>query len=293
MRVLVTGATGFTGGHVVPLLHERGVQVRCFVRPSSTTTALPVGVELAHGDLADQDSLTAALQGVDALVNIASLGFGHAPNIVGAALAAGVRRAIFISTTAIFTSLNAPSKSVRLAAEATVRDSGLAYTILRPTMIYGTSRDRNMCRLVRFIQRSPIIPIAGSGKCLQQPVYVADVAAAVVQALGAEQAAGKAYNISGAEPLTYNQVVDTVAKLSGRRVCKLHLPARPLVRVLSVLERLSLPSPIKAEQILRLNEDKAFDSDAAARDFGYQPMPFHEGIRLELEEMGLVPRKTG
>jgi nucleoside-diphosphate-sugar epimerase len=228
------------------------------------------------------------LDSIDVLVNVASLGFGHAPNVVDAAVAVRVRRAIFFSTTAIFTTLNAPSKSVRLAAEAVIRKSSLSYTILRPTMIYGSSHDRNMCRLIHYLQHWSVIPIFGSGEYLQQPVYVEDVAAAVVQSLAAPQTVGKSYNLPGAIPLTYNQIVDTVCELLRRRVRKFHIPATPVVAALAALERLSLRLPIKTEQILRLNEHKSFDFTEAAQDFDYQPRSFAEGIHLELAEMGLA-----
>jgi nucleoside-diphosphate-sugar epimerase len=286
MKLLVSGATGFTGSHLLPLLLARGYDVRCFVRPSSDTSLLPEGkVELAYGNLDDQSSLEQALKGVDALINVASLGFGHAPNVVGAAVRSGTRRAIFISTTAIFTTLDAPSKASRLAAEETIRKSGLDFTILRPTMIYGSSRDRNMCRLIRYLKRWPVIPIFGDGECLQQPVYVEDVALAVRQSLEKEQTVGHSYNISGAEPLTYNRVIDTVCEQMKRRVHKIHFPVAPVASSLKLFERLSLRLPVKAEQILRLNEHKAFDFSDAARDFGYEPRPFAEGIKLELQEM--------
>src|SRR2546425_10602310 len=131
-KVLVTGGTGFTGSYVVPLLVQKGYQVRCLVRRESKTESLAgIEVEIKYGDLEDPSSLVDGLRGVDVLVNIASLGFGHAPNIVNSAVAAGVRRSIFVSTTAVNTTLNASSKSTRLAAEDAIRQSGLAYTILR------------------------------------------------------------------------------------------------------------------------------------------------------------------
>jgi uncharacterized protein YbjT (DUF2867 family) len=293
MKVLVTGSTGFTGSYVVPLLLRQGVSVRCFVRATSDTRPLPLDqVELAEGDLSDQSSIEEALRGADALVNLASLGFGHAPNVVNAARAAGTRRAIFISTTAIFTTLNAPSKTVRLAAEETIAASGLDYTILRPTMIYGSSRDRNMCRLIEYLRRWPAIPVFGRGEHLQQPVYVEDLAAAVVQSLATGRTVGRSYNVSGRSPLTYNQVIDTVCEALGRRARKIRLPLAPLVTVLNAIERLPLRLPLKAEQVLRLNEDKAFDSSAAMEDFGYRPRTFAEGIRLELQEMGIKAEAT-
>lgn len=282
MKVLVTGATGFTGSRVVPLLLDSGHEVRCFVRETSDRSQLgTLTVEWVTGDLSDNEALTSALRGVDALVNIASLGFGHAESILRSAKEAGVRRGIFISTTAIFTQLNADSKSARLAAEEAIQASGLDYTILRPTMIYGSPRDRNMWRLIRLLRFSPIIPIFGDGESLQQPVFVDDVAQAVLLALGADVTIGKSYNIAGKDPLTYNQVIDTVASALGKRVWKLHLPYMPIVRLLQFTERIRIRLPIKAEQVLRLNENKAFSYEEAQRDFGFSPRSFAEGIELE------------
>jgi len=138
-----------------------------------------------------------------------------------------------------------------------------------------------------YLNRWPAIPIFGDGKHLQQPVYVGDVAAAVVRSLESESTIGQTYNISGAAPVTYNQIIDTVCRLMGRKVHKIHIPAAPVVAGLAALERLSVRLPIKAEQIKRLNEHKAFDYQDAARDFGYQPSSLAEGIRQELKELGM------
>ena len=283
MKVLVTGATGFTGSRVVPLLLQNGYQVRCFVRETSDRSPLSaLTVEWVTGDLSNPEALTSALRGVDALVNIASLGFGHADSVLRSAREAGVRRGIFISTTAIFTQLNAGSKSVRLAAENAIKASGLDYTILRPTMIYGSPRDRNMWRLIRLLKITPIMPIFGDGESLQQPIFVDDVAQAVLLALRTDAAIGKSYNIAGKDPLTYNQVIDTVAAALGRRIWKLHLPYRMIVRALQFTERIGLRLPIKAEQVLRLNEDKLFSYEEAQRDFGFSPRSFEEGVGVEV-----------
>lgn len=287
MKVLVTGATGFTGSHVVPMLLAAGVAVRCFIRNSTRIEGLGERVEIARGELEDPGTLRRALEGCDALVNIASLGFGHAAGIVGAAQTAGISRGLFVSTTGIFTALNASSKAVRVAAEKAITSSRLDYTILRPTMIYGSSRDRNICRLIRFLNRWPAIPVMGSGEFLQQPVYVGDLANAIVQALLTPESRNKAYNISGAEPLTYNEVIHTVCSLLGRRVQMFHMPARPVVGLLRFAQFLTKSLPIKAEQVERLNEDKAFAHAEATQDFGFRPLTFREGVRLELQEMGL------
>ncbi len=283
-KILVTGATGFTGSRVVPLLLQNGYEVRCLFRETSDRSHLPQReIEWAPGDLSNPDALSASMRGAEILVNIASLGFGHADSILRAAKEAGIRRAIFISTTAIFTQLNAKSRKVRVAAELAIETSGLKYTILRPTMIYGSPRDRNMWRLIRFLRVSPVIPVFGDGSYLQQPIYVDDVAAAILGCLKSDVTIGKSYNIAGKHPLTYTEVIDTIAKAMNKRVWKLHIPSKPVVSLLTFLERIHIPCPIKAEQVLRLNENKAFSYAEAERDFGFSPLSFEEGIGLELE----------
>jgi len=289
VKILLTGATGFTGSRVLSMLRSRDARVRCLVRPSSDRLAPPANVEVIVGDIGDAASLDLAFAGLDTLVNTASLGFGHAHTLVAAAERAGVRRAIFISTTAVFTTLDAKTKSVRLAAEATIERSALDYTILRPTMIYGNERDRNMVRLIRHLRRWRILPIIGSGERLQQPVYVGDVATAIVQALDAPSAVCRSFNISGGSALTFNEIVDTIGALMRRRIWSVHLPARPVIALLGAAERFGIRLSIRAEQIQRLNEDKVFDYGDAARAFGYAPLPFAEGIRSELAELGLLP----
>jgi nucleoside-diphosphate-sugar epimerase len=286
MKVFVTGATGFTGSHVVPLLLQSGYQIRCLYRPTSDRSLLPQPeIEWAFGDLSDIPALTASMQGIDALVNIASLGFGHTESIISAIKKAGIQRAVFISTTAIFTQLDAKSKKVRVAAELEIENSGLKYTILRPTMIYGSPRDRNMWRLIRFIRYSPVIPVFGDGNSLQQPVYVGDVAQAIVNSFLRDKTICKNYNISGKQPLTYNEVIDTIARQMKKRIRKIHLPARLVVHLLRLFERMRIPFPFKAEQVLRLNEDKAFSYAEAQQDFDYSPLSFEDGIKLELKQL--------
>jgi nucleoside-diphosphate-sugar epimerase len=288
MKLFVTGATGFTGSRTVPLLLTGGMELRCLYRPGSDRSVLPQpGIEWVLGDVSDREKLASLMEGSQVLLNLASLGFGHAHAILAAAREANVQRAVFISTTAIFTRLNARSKAIRLAAEAAIEKSGLEYTILRPTMIYGNGRDRNISRLVRWLRYLPLIPVFGDGEHLQQPVHVDDVAGAIAGCLSSARSIRKSYNIPGERPLTYNQVIDTIAAQLNKRVWKVHLPFGPIAAVLQFLERIHLPFPIKSEQVLRLNEDKDFTYVEAQRDFDYRPRSFADGIRLELTSMGV------
>lgn len=289
MKVFVTGATGFTGSRTVPLFLEKGWEVYCLYRETSDRSVLPQPeIHWYLGSLENPEKLTDSMQGCDALVNIASLGFGHAETIIHSAQKAGIERAIFISTTAIFTKLNSHSKGTRLAAEAAIQNSDLAFTILRPTMIYGSPRDRNMVRLIRLLQRFPLIPILGNGNFLQQPVFVDDVAQAITQCLEQPESIGKSYNIAGKNALTYNEVIDTITAILGRKIHKLFLPDKIVIKFLRLLEKMKLPFPIKAEQVKRLNENKDFSYEEASNDFQYQPRSFAEGIEIEINQLKSV-----
>ena len=139
MRVHVTGGSGFLGGHVIPVLLARGHDVTALARSTAAAERVAgLGATAIAGDLDDPASLDAgfAASGAEALVNLASLGFGHAPSIVAAAEEATISRAVFVSTTGIYTKLASRSKATRLSAEETIRTSGLTWTILRPSMIY-------------------------------------------------------------------------------------------------------------------------------------------------------------
>jgi len=286
MKVFVTGATGFTGRHTVPFLLKQGWEVHCLYRESSNRDVLPQSEIHWHpGSLENKDQLTEHMRGCEGLVNIASLGFGHADHIIQAAEKAGIARAVFISTTAIFTKLNSKSKSTRLAAEAAIQNSNLSFTILRPTMIYGTKSDRNMIRLVRWLLRFPFIPILGNGNFLQQPVYVDDVAQAIVSCLSAPKTIGKSYNIAGKQAIPYNDVVETIATITGRKILKIHISDKLVITILRMLEKIKIPFPIKSEQVERLNEHKDFSYEEAKLDFGYSPRSFEDGIRAEIESI--------
>jgi len=284
--ILVTGATGFTGSHLMKQLIGENEDIRCFVRHTSDISILDnKRVEIKYGSFEDVESYRNALQGVDTLINIASLGFGHAPMIVEEAENAGVRRAVFVSTTALFTNLPAQTKAIRTAAEKSITDSTLNYTIIRPTMIYGTGRDRNMIRLIKMIRRYPVIPIAGNGDSLQQPIHVDDLAEAILKAVKSNNTIRKDYNVSGKLPITYNQVIDQTAEALGKKVWKVHVPIGFVLPLVGLYNRFSSNPRIKVEQILRLNEDKSFDHSDAIKDFGFVSRTFEEGINQEVNSI--------
>lgn len=276
---VITGATGFTGPYVVRELRRRfpEANLRCVVRPTSRTEPLaPYAVTLATADLRDPDALYAAFDGADTLVNVASLGFDWTDNVVRTAQRAKIRRGVFIGTTAILTKLPVASKPVRERGEQLVRDSGMDWTIVRPTMIYGTPADRNIARLVRLIDRFPVVPLIAP-HALQQPIHVEDVASAVASVLAHPGTVGHVYNLSGRDPLTLDRLAREIAAALGRRRLFVPVPLSPLIAVLSVMSVVMRP-PVSVEQVRRIQEDKSFDHSEAARDFGFAPRDFQTGV---------------
>ncbi len=289
-KVLIAGATGFTGRFVVrEFAQAEEFEISVFVRdPARVTPDIRPAIQsLYTGDFDTIESLQDALAGHDLFVFCASLGYGQGPSIVNACEKAGVSRAIFISTTALFTQLNPATKQIRIQAEEAIQHSSLQYTIVRPTMIYGAPGDRNIERLIRYVNKYPALPVPGPGTYLIQPVYVGDVARAVRLAAQSEAAIGKAYNISGRDVLAYNDLVRLIGRLLTKRIGLVHIPLRAMTAAFSLYERLAPNPRLKVEQLLRLNEDKNFAYDDAARDLGYNPQGIEETLRAQIRAMNV------
>jgi len=290
VKLMVTGGSGFLGGYVLREAASRGYEVVALARSQAAAgTVTALGARPVCGDLNDTRSLADAFTaaGCDTLVNLASLGFGHAPAIIGAAEQAGIKRAVLVSTTAVTTTLSANSKRVRLAAEESIRESALEWTILRPTMIYGDPGDRNLSRLLPLLRRAPVLPVPG-GRQLQQPVHVADAAHAVLAAAEHREAALRTYDVAGPEPLTFAELLRTAARAVASRTRFVPVPVSPIIAAARGYELLSRNPRIRTEQVRRLAEDKAFSIDDAVRDLGYTPRSFAEGISAEAAAMGLA-----
>lgn len=290
MRLLVTGGSGFLGRYVLADAAHRGHEVVALARsPGAVRIVAGRGAEPVSCDLDDASGVGEVFFDArcEALISLSSLGNGHGPTVVDAAEAAGIKRAVFVSSTSVTTTLDAPTKRVRLAAEEHIKASGLDWTIVRPTMIYGATDDRNLARLLTLLIRTQTLPVPCASR-LHQPVHVADVAAAVLAAAERPESAGRSYDVAGPIPLRFAELLRQSAAAVGRSVRLVPVPLFPLVALASACERFAARLPIKAEQLMRLGEDKMFAIDAAARDLDYAPRSFAEGIRAQAKAMGLV-----
>ena len=287
-KLLISGGTSLLGQELLRLLALSGDHnVRCFVRPTSLVEWLG-DAELAYGDLGDEDSLARALSGVDIFIHVA--GIEYTPQVIPAMRRADVGRLVVIGSTSVHSAYEHRS-GWRKKMEELVRESELRWTIVRPAMIYGSELDKNIHKLLRFLNRSPVFPIFGSGENLWQPVYHEDLARGVLAALENQGAVYQSYDLPGAEPLAYLDLVRTAAASLGREPRIVHIPLEPVRRVLRLAEAIKIPLPVKSEQVMRLREDKAYPYDKAREELAYNPRPFQEGVELEvarLREIGLV-----
>jgi len=291
MRVLVTGATGFVGNEVVKELLARGHRVRALVRPGSQDKLqVRDRVGEALGDILDRPTVFQAAQGCDAVINLVGiirefprqgvtferLHLEAARNAVDAARAAGARRFLQMSALGARPEPADPYHTTNYRADECVMASGPAWTIFRPSVIYGQG-DQSINLFAQIIKSSPVYPIIGDGNYRMQPAPVWKVAKAFAQALELPDAIGKIYDVGGPEPLTFNQIIDTIAAVLGKKVYKLHLPIWPMRLAAGLLGGFS-SFPVTTGQIRMLLEGNTCDPAAFYQDFGLKPVSFKDGL---------------
>jgi nucleoside-diphosphate-sugar epimerase len=286
IRLFITGASGNTGRAFLGDLFQspiaRGADVVCLTLPGDPLGDLSAWpVRTVEGNARETGSIARAWDGDRSIVNISSV--YHSEAVLKGC--PGARGIVVVSSTGLFSRYRDEASRIE-AAEKVVTSSGIPWTILRPTMIYGTPLDRNMSKLIKYISRRRVIPLPGGGKSLFQPVSAFDLASCITTALISPAAAGKSYEISGGSVHQLREIVEMIAGMLGRKVTMIPVPLRAAVSVLKIL-----PSPpVKPAQIMRLLEDKVFDHSAAAADLGLSPVTLEEGLRRQIELMGLLPR---
>jgi len=199
-------------------------------------------------------------------------------------LAYGAQRIVVLSSTSRFTKNTSSSPNEREIVQQLIKGEeimqtwaathGVKWIILRPTLIYGYGRDKNVAEIARFIRRFRFFPLCGPAKGLRQPVHVEDVASACYVALGALNLTNRSYNLTGKEALAYREMIDRV-------FAALNLPPRMLTIPLwffqiaawglSWLPRYRYWTSAMAE---RMNQDLKFDCSDAKRDLNFSPRSF-------------------
>jgi len=278
-RVVVTGATSQIGRFLLPLLAENAIAVTAVSRRGGDP-----GLRAARWVTADlrQGVAWAAMAPCDAVIHLAQLPLLSAHLEPMARL--GVHRVIAFSSTSRDTKAGSSDPEERALAAALANAEAelaqacerleMAWTLFRPSMIYGAGLDQNVRFIARSLQRSPWFPLAGGGSGRRQPVHAQDLAQACLDALAAERTYGRVYVLSGGEILSYRDMVERIGAALGRRPRFISLPTGLLRRLLGMARRLPRARHLSPEMADRMKEDLVFDWSAAERDFGYRPRGF-------------------
>jgi len=287
MRYVVAGGTGATGGVLLPLLVRQvgAPAVTCLVRATSDTRQLrALGVQAHVCDLARPATYRDVLGPETTYIGIVAVKTPCFPDTLAMLQARGVRRAVFLSSTLVFSHYTQHGDAFR-ANEARIRRSGITYTILRASMIYGSTPGKNSIQqLLRALNRWPVYPLFGSGDNLMQPVHAEDLSRGILAALASPRAENAEFNLAGPAPLPYRVLVQTAAQALARRVLILPISLAAATGMVKVLQR--LPGfPLNERHLLRLREDKAFDIAPAAAALAYAPRPFADGVQDEIAKM--------
>ena len=317
MRVLVTGATGFTGSHLARALAAGGDDVRALVRDPARARDLDAsGVELTIGDLRDPATLAAAVARMEVVYHIAAIYRSAAVSadtyravnvtavgrLIDVAARAGVRRVVHCSTVGVHGDIEHPPADedaplrpgdiyqvTKVEGERLARDAaqrlGIEVTIARPTGIYGPG-DRRLLKLFRNVVRR--FPTLGSGEIYYHLTYIDDLADGFRLCGEHPAAANRTYILAGGEVTTLNELVRLIAEVAGVRPPTMHLPVWPFWVAGAMCEAVCLPlgiePPLYRRRVEFFTKSRAFDITRARREIGYAPrVPLREGIQRTLD----------
>lgn len=312
--IALTGASGYTGGHLLRALVTRGHRVRALVRSGSMREDLRLpGVTIVEGGLGDENAATRLVDGAGAVIHVAAVyrTAGHADeyyrevNVTGtaclldAACRLGVRRFVHTSTVGVHGHIRRPPadestplspgdvyQATKAEAESVAlgyhRNRGLPVTVVRPGAIYGPGETR-LLKLFRSIARGRYA-IVGSGKSFYHPVFIDDLIQGFILALERPEAVGEPFLIAGPRYVSQTELAQLIAKHTGGRVLPFHVPAWPIQLAGSLVEAVCIPlgiePPIHRRRTEFWTKSRAFSIEKARRLLGYAPeVDVEEGVR--------------
>jgi len=296
--VLLSGATGFLGRYVAKKLVHSGMEVRCLVRSSADLSVLQyLPVEIWRGDVTDAESLKGAMDGVDSVVHLVAIirergdatferiNYHGTRNMVAAAKAAEVKRFVHMSALGVGPYPQHKYFYTKWLGEEEVKKSGLPYTILRSSMIFGPE-DEFFNRFAKLAKKppmgifnmGPVLPVPGSGNTTYQPIWVEDVAECILRTLKSEELVGRTVEIGGPEHLTYNQILDLIFQTLKLKRWKLHLPVFMMLPAVWAMEKALPDPPATLEELKMASLDNKTDLDAVPKTYGFTPVSIREKI---------------
>lgn len=288
-RILVAGASGFVGRHLVARLVARGHEVRALAR-SPKPDVRDERVEWRAGDITRPESLRGAAEGREVVFHLVGVSREQGEetfqrvhvegtrNLLAEARRAGAERFVFVSVTGARGD-GSPFFRSKYEAELEVAASGLACVIFRPSIIYGPG-DQFTSALALLLRRLPVFPVLAVGSLRLQPVAVEDVADALAQAADRSDLEGKVYELAGPERLKFTRIVRTVSRALDVRRPIVQVPTFLAGPALRLVGWLGLPAPLSPQQLDMLRETSLLTrTDNVLRtEFRVEPLPFRDAV---------------
>ncbi len=293
--ILVAGGTGFVGAGIVRELARRGKPVAVLSRSADKVAKRFPGlnVEARQGDVTDPASLPAVMAGIEAVIGcqqfpnspIENRGKGYTfekvdaegtEHLVAAAKAAGVKQYVYLSGVGA-----APEGRhwfrAKWRAETAVRESGLTYTIIRPTWVYGPE-DKSLNRFLGMARFLPFVPLIGAaGRQQMQPVFIDDVGRAVAESLDSPTAANQLFELGGPEVMSMSDVVRTALQVSGRK--RLLLPSpKPVMKLVASVIQFAPGKPLTPDAVDFITADAVANGTAIRDKLGLKVTPLRDGL---------------
>lgn len=298
--ILVAGGTGFVGAGIVRELRRRGQPVAVLTRDTSRAQARfpELQLQFREGDVRDPNTLEEALRGAETVIGCQQ--FPNSPienpsrgytfeevdargteNLVEAAKAAGVRRYVYLSGTGAAPDAKYHWFRAKWRAETAVRDSGINYTILRPSWIYGPE-DKALNRFIGMSRFLPFVPLIGNAsKQRLQPVFIDDIGSAVAEALIHPTADNQVFELGGPDVLTMKEIVQAALDAAARRRLLLAAPKPMMKRVASLLQ-FAPGRPLTPDSVEFITLDALADPTRAEHVLGMKMTPLREGLATYL-----------
>jgi uncharacterized protein YbjT (DUF2867 family) len=292
--ILVTGATGFVGGHVAHALRAAGKDLRALAREPRRGDRLRVwGAEIVEGDLAAPASLRRAVEGCDTLVHLVAIRQGREQqfqrimvdgtrDLLSAAKEAGVGRFVLMSALGVSDETKdlVPYYRAKWEMEQLVEGSGIPFVTFRPSFVFG--RDWGILpTFTKLARLAPVTPIIGSGRQRIQPIWVEDVAAYFSAALERADVTGRTFELGGPDAVTWNEFWERLKRVRRMRRPSVHVPVRLMRLNALVTERLPGDIPLTNDLLTMLEHGDNTVGDAAAVETFQLPLvPLDEQLRL-------------
>ncbi len=289
-RIFVTGGSGFVGRNIIEALGNRPLRLLLRGQKQAPKFKNP-NIDVVQGDVTKPDSLRGKMDGCEAVIHLVAIISEEgkstfdsvirqgAVNVIKEAQQAGVSRFVQMSALGTRNDPRFGYFEAKWQAEQAVKQSGIPWTIFRPSVIFGPG-DEFINTLAKLVKLAPVIPVVGSGQSKFQPVSVNEVATAFVRALDDPRTEGHIYDLGGGATYTYEEMLDVIAAHIGAKKPKVHVPLGLMKRVVALSRPLpkALRPPVTEEQLKMLAIDNATDDSATGDLIGRAPLKLEDGI---------------